>query len=187
MKTPPCARRRTAGFTLIEILVVLLLMGLLLTFLLPSFLKAIQRQKLLSAAQQTAIVLRMARLQAIKAAGNTVVQIDTTKGTVTAFSDPNNNQTLDAGESMLGRVDLPKGVTFMAVDGFTSPPNPAVAIFSSNGSVAAPGAFRVQNTAGDQIEARVLTATSGRVVLQKYDGTSQWLTNGEGPKAWKWN
>jgi prepilin-type N-terminal cleavage/methylation domain-containing protein len=187
MKTPSCARRRAAGFTLIEILVVLLLMGLLLTLLLPSFLKTIQHQKLLGAAQQTAILLRLARLQAIKTANFAVVQIDTTTGVVTAFSDPNNNQALDTGEPVLGRVDLPKGVTFMAVSGFTSPPTPAVAIFSSNGSVTAPGAFRLQNSAGDKIEARVLTTTSGRVVLQKYDGSSQWLPNGEGPKAWKWN
>jgi len=187
MTTPHRSRRGTAGFTLIEILVVLLVMALLLTFMLPSFLKTIQKQKLVGAAQQTAILLRLARLQAIKTATNTVVQIDTTKGTVTAFGDPNNNQTFDAGETMLGRVDLPKGVTFMAVSGFTTPPTPAVAIFSSNGSVAAAGAFRLQNNAGDQIEARVLTTTSGRVVLQKNDGTGNWLPNGEGVNAWKWN
>jgi Tfp pilus assembly protein FimT len=179
---------------MIEILVVLLLMSLLLTLLLPSFLKTIQHQKLLGAAQQTAILLRLARLQAIKTANFAVVQIDTTKGTVTAFGDPNNNQTFDAGETMLGRVDLPKGVTFMAVYGFTSPPTPAVAIFRSDGSMpvnlavtGGAGAFRLQNTAGDQLQARVLTATSGRVVIEKNDGTGNWLPNGEGPKAWKWN
>jgi prepilin-type N-terminal cleavage/methylation domain-containing protein len=193
MTTPQRSRRGTAGFTLIEILVVLLVMALLLTFMLPSFLKAIQRQKLVGAAQQTAILLRLARLQAIKTATNTVVQIDTTKGTVTAFGDPNNNQTFDADEMMLGRVDLPKGVTFMAVYGFTSPPTPAVAIFRSDGSMPVSavtgggGAFRLQNTSGDQLQAHVLTATSGRIVIEKNDGSGNWLQNGQGGNVWKWN
>jgi len=189
MKTLHRARRRAAGFTLIETLIVLLIFGILVILVLPNFLKAIQHQKLLGVTQQTAILMRLARLQAIKTAVSTVVQIDTAKGTVTAFSDPNNNQTLDSGETMLGQIGIDqskaKGVTLMAVSGFTSPPTPAVAIFRSDGSTAAVGAFRFQNASGDQIEARVMAATSGRIVLQKYNG-STWLPNGEGANAWKW-
>lgn len=198
MKTLHRARRRAAGFTLIETLIVLLLLGIMITLVTPNFLKAIQHQKLTSTAQQTAVLMRLARLQAIKTAINSVVQIDTVKGTVTAFSDANNNQTLDSTEKTLGRINLSKGVTIMAVDRFTSPPTPAVAVFRSDGSVLcpaadlqctatkSPGAFRFQNSNGDQIEARVVTATGGRIVLQKYNG-STWLPNGEGSNAWKWN
>jgi len=177
MKTIHRARRRAAGFTLIESLIVLLILGIMITLVLPNFLKAIQRQKLLGIAQQTAILMRLARLQAIKTATNSVVQIDTAKGTVTAFSDANNNQTLDSTEKALGRIDLSKGVTFMAVSGFTSPPTPAVAVFHSDGSVECPptptpcltpGAFRFRSSDGDQMEARVLKPNSGRIVVQKF-------------------
>lgn len=171
---------------MIEILIVLLILGIVLTLVLPNFLRAIQHQKLLGTAQQTAILMRLARLQAIKTGINSIVQIDSAKGTVTAYSDANSNLAFDSTEKMLGRIDLSKGVAFMAVSGFTSPPAPAVAVFRSDGSTAAVGAFRFQTPNGDQVEARVLTATSGRIVLQKYNG-STWLPSGEGANAWKWN
>jgi Tfp pilus assembly protein FimT len=170
---------------MIEILIVLLLMGIVISLILPNFLKAIQHQKVLGVAQQTAILLRLARLEAIKTVTTTVVQIDTTKGTVTAFGDLNNNQTFDSNEKLVGKVDLSKGVTFMAVSGFSSPPSPAVAIFRTNGAVALAGAFRFQNANGDQLEARVLTATSGRVQIRKFQGGA-WIAQGEGGQSWIW-
>ncbi|HEX3527478.1 MAG TPA: GspH/FimT family protein [Thermoanaerobaculia bacterium] len=202
------ARRRAAGFTMIEMLLVLLLMGILLVLVMPSFLNSIQHQKLLGITQQTAILMRLARLQAIKTASNSVVQIDTAKGTVTAFTDLNGNQTFDsATEPLLGQITLPKGVSFMAVDRFTSPPTPAVAVFHADGSVSCPaadlqctttthpGAFGFQDVRGDQLEACAMTKTSGRIVLMKFDATNltdagcgpHWEPNGEGAKAWKWN
>ena len=200
MKTLHRARCRAAGFTMIEMLLVLLLMGILLVLVMPSFLNSIQHQKLLGISQQTAMLMRLARLQAIKTATNSVVQIDTTKGTVTAFTDSNGNLAFDsATEKLLGQINLSKGVSFMAVDRFTSPPTPAVAVFRSDGSVLcpaadpqctttqSPGAFRFQDVRGDQIEVRVMTATSGRIVLQKYISGTTWLPNGEGTNAWKWN
>jgi|GEM_PF-2481987 len=194
MKTIHRARRRAAGFTLIETLIVLLILAIMLTLVLPNFLKAIQHQKLLGTAQQTAILMRLARLQAIKTASNTVVKIDTAKGMVTAFSDPNNNQTLDSTEKTLGIIELSKGVTFLAVSGFTSPPTPAVAIFRGDGSTAAAGTFQFQSANGDQIEACVMSAAKGNIVLMKYNATTSldlgcgagWQPNGEGAKAWKW-
>ncbi len=185
---------------MIEMLLVLLLMGILLVLVMPSFLNSIQHQKILGITQQTAMLMRLARLQAIKTASNSVVQIDIAKGTVTAFTDSNGDLAFDpTTEKLLGQVNLSKGVSFLAVDRFTTPPNPAVAVFTSNGSVLcpaidpkcmstqSPGAFRFQDVRGDQIEVRVMTATSGRIVLQKYISGTTWLPNGEGANAWKWN
>ena len=186
MKIRHRASLRVAGFTLIELLVVIALMSILLTLTLPSAFRTIQHQKILAFAQQTAILMRQARLEAIKTAGNTVVQIDAAAGSVTAYADLNNNQTLDANEPLLGKLELTKGVTLLPVSGFTSPPSPAVAIFRSNGGVAAVGAFRFQDTNGDQLEARVLTATSGRVQIRKLQDDGTWIANGEGGKAWTW-
>jgi len=204
------ARGRAAGFTMIEMLLVLLLMGILLVLVMPSFLNSIQHQKILGITQQTAMLMRLARLQAIKTATNSVVQIDTAKGTVTAFTDSNGDKVFDpTTEKLLGQVNLSKGVSFMAVDRFTTaanPANPAVAVFTSDGSVSCPstdsrcttmphpGAFGFQDVRGDQLEACVMTKTSGRIVLMKSDATAGdmgcgpgWRPNGEGANAWKWN
>lgn len=183
---------------MIEMLLVLLLMGILLVLVMPSFLSSIQHQKILGITQQTAMLMRLARLQAIKTASNSVVQIDTAKGTVTAFTDLNGDKVFDpTTEKLLGQVNLSRGVSFMAVSGFTTPP--AVAVISSNGSVATAGdctnpsldlscgSFRFQDVRGDKLEVRLLSKTTGRIVLQKYDGTtSSWQPNGEGANAWKW-
>jgi type IV fimbrial biogenesis protein FimT len=183
MKTLHRGHRRAAGFTLIELLVVLAVGGIVLALLLPNFYNMIQRMKLQGAAQQTATLLRLARLEAVKRAAITAVQIDTAAGTVTAFVDSNNNQVMDSGETLLGQTRISKGVQFDTVEGFTTPPTPAVAVFRSNGGVALVGAFRFIGARGDQLRARVLTATSGRVQIEKLESGS-WIANGQG--AWKW-
>jgi len=188
MKFRHCASRRVAGFTLIELLVVIALMAIILTLLLPSFFRSIQHQQILGAAQQTAILLRQARLEAIKSATNTVVQIDPASGSrvLIAYADFNNNQTLDATEPLLGKVELTKGVTLLPVVGFTTPPTPAVAIFQSNGGVKTAGAFLFTDPNGDQLEAQVPTATSGRVQIKKKQDDGSWTLNGQGGQAWTW-
>ena len=185
MKTLHRGLRRAAGFTLIEILIVLAVGGIVLALLLPNFYNMIQRMKLQGAAQQTATLLRLARLEAVKRAAITAVQIDTAAGTVTAFVDSNNNKAMDSGETLLGQTRISTGVKFDTVSGFTSPPTPAVAVFLSNGSVSAVGAFGFIGARGDQLQAHVLTKTSGRVQIEKLESGS-WVANGQGGKAWKW-
>lgn len=152
---------------------------------LPNLFNYIQRQKVLGTVQETAILLRLARLEAIKRANNTVVQIDTNAGTVTAYSDLDQDMVFDAGETQIGFLRVPKGVTFLPVDGFTTPPSPAVAVFRSNGSVTTPGAFRFRGVKGDQLETRVLTQNSGRIVIQKMQG-GIYKAQGDGGQSWTW-
>jgi type IV fimbrial biogenesis protein FimT len=182
MKTPHCAPRRAAGFTLVELLVVLALMSITMVLVLPSLVRVVQHQRILSAAQQTAILLRLARLEAIKTSSPTVVQANMSNNTLMAYTDSNNNQTLDTGENVLGKLELTKEVRLLPVSGFPG----TLANFQSNGAALKVGAFRFQNVNGDQLEVRIMTATSGRVQIQKFQGGA-WIANGEGGTAWIWN
>lgn len=176
-----------AGFTLIELLITLALLSILMTFGMPKLLNMIQRQKILGFTQQTAILLRLARLEAIKTSTNSIVTTNQAGTVVQAFSDPNGNNTLDAGEDELGRLDLPKGVSLLAISGFTPQisPKPSVAVYRPNGSILAPGAFQFQDPNGDQLEARVMSKSGGQVLIQKELGGS-WHAQDEGGKPWTW-
>lgn len=81
--------RRKAGFTLVEMLVVFALMAALVLVSLPAINTLLQRGKLTGAAQEITAVLRLARLEAIKRGVTTVVQVDFSTNTVTAFADLN--------------------------------------------------------------------------------------------------
>jgi prepilin-type N-terminal cleavage/methylation domain-containing protein len=184
MKPSSNALHRAAGFSLIELLVVMALMGILMAMGLPNLFRYIQHQKVLGITQQTALALRLARLESIKMSSNAVVKLDTAAGTVTSFLDLNQNLAQDASEPALWRLDLPKGITG-SVTGFTTPPTPAVAVFRSNGSVGVPGGFRFLNSKGDQLEARVPSTNSGRVQILKLQGIT-WKLQGEGGQSWTW-
>jgi prepilin-type N-terminal cleavage/methylation domain-containing protein len=192
MKPSLSAFRRAAGFTLIEILIVLALMGVLMAIGLPNLFAYIQHQKILGITQQTAMVFRLARLESIKTANNAVVKLDTAAATVTGYMDLNQNLTQDAAEPALWRLDLPKGITG-SVDRFTTPPTPAVLVFRSDGSAAAPGGFIFLNNKGDQLEASVpgpsnlplQPVNTGRVEIRKLQG-SAWKLQGEGGQSWTW-
>jgi prepilin-type N-terminal cleavage/methylation domain-containing protein len=189
MKPSFSAYRRTAGFSLIELLVVMALMGILMAIGLPNLFNYIHHQKILGITQQTAMVLRLARLESIKTANNAVVKLDTAAATVTGFLDLNQNLAQDASEVTLWRLELPKGITG-SVNGFTTPPTPGVAVFRSNGSLQVAGDFRFLNSKGDELEASVpglpgLPVNSGRVqILKKQSGV--WKLQGEGGQSWTW-
>ena len=179
----PCA-----GFTLIEMLLVMALLSIIAALGVPKLLNLIQRQKILGTAQQTAMLLRLARLNAVKTSANCVVTASQDLSVVRAFNDANRNNTLDVDETELGRLDLPKGVVLTAVSGFTpqTAPNPPVAVFRSDGSITATGAFQFKDANGDQLEARVMTTSGGQVQIRK-ELSGAWYAQGEGGKTWVWN
>jgi prepilin-type N-terminal cleavage/methylation domain-containing protein len=109
-------RSRTGGFTLVELLVVIALIAILSILGYPMLQNMIHRSKLEGFARETAILLRTARLAAIKAGGienfdatdptlrswraRAVVQLDLANNEVVAFVD------LDAAGGVQGQSDL---------------------------------------------------------------------------------
>jgi prepilin-type N-terminal cleavage/methylation domain-containing protein len=201
---------RSAGFTMIELMVVLALAAILMSFGIPALINTMRQGKLRGVASSTLSLMRQARLDAIKTGGQGIVQLvppedpDVDQPMVLAYSDRNSNEIFDDGELEIGRIVLPNGVRFLAppdeehedsVADFTPDPENdiPIAVFTGNGSVLRTGAFRFGDNRGNFLEVRVRTE-AGQMVIQKCrvceaeDDKSDWYANKEGEEgeAWTW-
>lgn len=197
---------------MIELLVVLALAAILMSFGIPALMNTMRQGKLRGVASSTLSLMRQARLDAIKTGGQGVIQLvppedpDVDLPTVMAYSDRNSNFIFDDGEPEIGRIVVPNGVRFLAppdeegedsVDDFTEDPENdiPIAVFTSNGSVwdEDVGAFRFGDNRGNFLEVRV-TTVAGQMVIQKCrvceaaDDESDWFAHkqGEEGEAWVW-
>ena len=158
-------KRSPGGFTIFELLIVVTIIGVRATRGPPNFLRLGQRSKLTGIAQETTILMRLARQYAIRYNTPAVVRADLVNGNVIAFVDVDGVALGDAPDSIfnpiagqphratdfeIGRYALPSRVTFdgppadpVAVDGFLPEiAGERVAIFQPDGSVDAEGAIR---------------------------------------------
>jgi prepilin-type N-terminal cleavage/methylation domain-containing protein len=200
---------RTAGFSLAELLVVLVVLVLVATFTVPPLLGYIHRGKMEGIARQTALQMQAARMEAIRANVPTRVVADFAADEIYAFTDLDRDGAFDpARDRFLGRQPLPSHVFFRAAedtaaedvnalinfdDGRSCPgtcPPGGWADFRPDGSALKPGAFRFGDERGNCLEVRITTAATGRVEVRKYDPVSgeywpQGEVGGQG-KSWEW-
>ena len=172
-------RRLHRGFTLVELLVVLVLGMILALLTYPELAKYYTRSQLEGTTQQLALMMQKARYQAIKFSPlASTVCADTVNRQVVASQ----------GATVISQVVLPKAVSFGA-------PAPQAAItlagncfnFNSDGS-ADVGSFRLVDNNANYLEVRIDSAATARVEVRKWNATdSQWYTRNQGGKAWEWN
>ena len=198
--------RGRSGFTLIELLVVLAVAMILMAITIPSLWTAMHQAKMRGIAQETIVLLRQARMDAIKNSSQAVVRIlpgaaAGNREAVEAFSDRNSDGKLTAGEPILGRTERPTGGYFKAppelygvdsVDGLSKDPEsdalPHVAIFQSSGAIAAVGAFRFGDTYGNFLEIRMQPAATAQLELRKClectnaADSTDWYASGDGER-----
>ncbi len=186
--------RPSSGFTLLEAIVVVALLAIVATVGGPLLLRLVHRGKLEGTARQTAIRLRMARLEAIKQSRPTALRIDRPAREMVALFDENGDGSFDPGERMLGRELLPSGLDFRApvddpapIAGFptTSGGDVGQVTFASDGSVDFAGGIRIADRRGNFLEVRVEPRTTARIEIRKWDGAA-WRAAGEGGTAWRW-
>lgn len=189
------------GFTLIEALVVLAIVSVLLMLTVPSMMTTLRQSKIRGIAQETAVLMRLARLDAIKRSTCASVRIlDATPGQVRrveAAGDPDCDPATPATR-VISTFPLPTGVFFRepgggewdaSVEGFTDDPNadPPMAFFERDGSIRDTGAFRFADVPGNYLEVRVAPAATARVETRKWrPAATAWQASGDGGKAWDW-
>ena len=146
-------RKRREGFSLIELLVVVAIVGLMMLVGVPYILKAYRRARLDNAARQTQLMLNSVRLQAIKTGRNVGVYLGPTStypgGVVQAFVD---NEAPPDGLYQSGEE-------FRKVAPLVYP-NPIVisnCTFPSNAGAGCVMAFNSQGQAIDSVSTRILT------------------------------
>lgn len=88
MSAAPASGRRTGGFTMLELLVVLTLIGLLVAIVVPMFGGGVSTTELKSDARAVAAGLRQARGQAIAQRGEAQLELDVGAHTFRVPPDP---------------------------------------------------------------------------------------------------
>jgi prepilin-type N-terminal cleavage/methylation domain-containing protein len=193
-------QRAERGFTLIEILAVLLIMMILALYGTPKLMGVLHRAKVEGMAKQTATLMRAARMEAIKRNCYGVVALEPASRRVIAYADLNRDGVFDetgaTPDRLIGRVDLPSLVHFQdhsgnkdlaSVEGLVNEDVPTVlpdgqVMFQPDGSVLDDGALRFADQKGNYLEVNV-TLRTGRVEVRKHENGT-WYGNGEGGKSW---
>jgi len=190
MNRSPILRGR-AGFTLIETLIVLCLAGVLAAIGAAEIYRQIPRRKLVSTVQQTSMLLRLARLEAIKNSSSAVVRIQrdpvfNKHWVVLSFTDSDLDEQWDADEPQLGYFQLAPGISVLGVTGFSTSTPFNQAVFKNDGSIKANGAFQFRNERDEKLQVEVPLPSGLKVVLKKQDAGGSWREQGEGGVSWSW-
>jgi len=194
----PILNRQT-GFSLMEMIVVVAVIGILALISAPSFLRMMNRFKLTGTTRELSSLMQATRLESIKMNAPAQVNYDAASNTFIAFVDLDRDQTLSAPDRILaGRVIVPRKVDFWgpgdaaangvnAIDGWDDAPVRLGPVFNPDGSVDRVGAFRLKDSNENFLEVRVETPATGRIVLKKwFPADTAFFLNGESGHKWVW-
>jgi len=185
-------RRGEGGFTIVELLVVLVVIGLMAAWGLPSMVQLLNRIRLTRAADETVVFMQRARLEAIKRSTTTQVTYN-----VATAKAPGSFEVTATGVStpLLGPSPLPKGIelwgpTDSSAEGTHSKRNWTTGpTFNSDGSVDQTGAFRLRDQNGNYLEVNIEFQGTGKPVVRKWFGggnaDSNWHERSEPGFEWE--
>jgi type II secretion system protein H len=149
--------RSSAGFTTIELMVVLVIAGLSLAAAIPAFQSFLRSNQVNDAASQLSGRLRLARQSAVAQGIPRIVTFDLEGGTYSIVRDANADGVVQDGETVEGTFTLPHGITMESAEGEGFGGDQVV--FNPNGSASATGALVLANEAGYSTQLTVLAPT----------------------------
>jgi prepilin-type N-terminal cleavage/methylation domain-containing protein len=185
-------RHPAAGFTMVELLIVLLLLGIMATLGFPALLNMIRRSKVETVIKEAAMSARRARLEAVKRSVTTFAQADLTGRRFVVWRDAADDGFTAGTDELVSELALPNGMSFAGPPGDIAPSSGLPAehyfTFESTGQADVKGGIRIRDDRGNYFEVRVDPAATAKVTLLKWDDvTSSFKTQGEGGKRWTWN
>ncbi len=196
-------RGRSGGFTLVELLVVLVILATILTLGIPALHNLILRSRTEGFARDLAVTMQRARLESIKKNRPAPVAVDPATKDVVAFLDADGDSAFDPDSGnppetldyAIARLPLPSYLAYEDPDGKTGEDSiygasqvalggeeRKAAIFRPDGSISDPGtdpeafAFRIADARGNQLEVRVDPPATGRIQIRKYQAPD-WLSS----------
>ncbi len=149
-------RKTARGFTLIELMVVIALIGILTAIAIPSYQTFMVRSRLKGAARQVMSDLMNARMTAVSLNQKVKVHIEGDGHTYKIWSDANNDGTVASSEGVNISKDLHQDYHDVALTTTNDP------IFNPRGAASAIGTVTVTNSAGSR---DIAVAISGRVAV----------------------
>lgn len=157
------------GFSMIELMIVIVIVGIMTSLAAPQFGKTYQRMKLKGAARDLSSDFRMARSQAISGKDQVGLYFDQATRTVTIFKDIINPTAfeMESGDSVLAVDTLPAEFVYMATDCDNN-----VIAFKPNGAAAYSGGGNIYTIAVSDDAVCVTTgnvlASTGRMTNNIY-------------------
>lgn len=100
--------RKSSGFTMIELLIILCLMGIIAAIAMPNFMNWRHNYRLKAAAQDVYSHFQLAKLTAVRRNTFCTVVFNKDGGTYTVFMDTDRNMAVSEEEEILVTVDLQK-------------------------------------------------------------------------------
>jgi len=150
--------RGQCGFTLMELVIVVVVIGIIAGMAVPSFLSYMPKLKVKSTARDVVSDLRFSRSQSISQRKPFGVAVDLAHQTITRFADTDGDGTFTVADST---IDVDTASTDVKISTCTFTDN--CVIFGSTGSATTSGDLQMVSSDGQVIMSINVLASTGRV------------------------
>jgi len=149
------------GFTLIELMVVIIIIGIVSAFAVPTLLRSLPTNRLRGSADGLRSNLMVARVRAISEGVSYIALFTANADSFSVIKDLNSNNTIDSGEPIV-TYKYETGVTNDVIPAT----NPSIVVFSPRGDASTTGSIRLTNTRNEKVAVHVVSSGSVLKELQ---------------------